>query len=460
VGHFGVDQDGLGDGDGVERGGPAFEQQSSGGDLRPLQPGSLVAFLLQSPSTTSRDQSDLRFEVIARDPNSRARAGLLYTPHGVVETPTFMPVGTAGSVKAIAQEQLEQIGVEMLLANTYHLYLRPGHETIRALGGLHRFMSWPHPILTDSGGFQVMSLKGLGRVTEDGVWFHSHLDGSSHFLSPEKAVGIQLALGADIMMILDECVEYPASYETTKRAMQLTSRWARRAKDCYLEQAERIADRRLAIADCQIDETRNLKLETRQAGQSSIVNRQSSIFGIVQGGLDATLRQESAEEMVEIGFAGYALGGLSVGEPKSETYDVVESTAELLPQDRPRYLMGVGTPEDLVECVARGIDMMDCVMPTRNARNGTVFTSEGKVVVKNARYARDEGPLDAACGCSVCRRYSRAYLRHLFNAGEMLGATLATHHNLYFYLDTMRKIRHAIRSGAYNTLWSGVRTHR
>jgi len=410
-------------------------------------------------------QIDLRFEVIARDPNSRARAGLLYTPHGVVETPAFMPVGTAGSVKAMAQEQLEQIGVEMLLANTYHLYLRPGHEIIRAHGGLHRFMSWPHPILTDSGGFQVMSLKGLGRVTEDGVWFRSHLDGSSHFLSPERAVEIQLALGADIIMILDECVEYPASYETTKRATQLTSRWGRRAKDCYLEQAER-------IADCPEEETRNSRFETESAGrvsnfefrvsssgQSSIVNRQSSIFGIVQGGVDIALRKESAEQMVEIGFAGYALGGLSVGEPKRETYDVVESTAELLPQDRPRYLMGVGTPEDLVECVARGIDMMDCVMPTRNARNGTVFTSEGKVVVKNARYARDEGPLDPACGCSVCRRYSRAYVRHLFNAGEMLGATLATHHNLHFYLDTMRKIRHAIASGGYNTLWSEVRAH-
>ena len=434
----------------------------------------------------------MRFEVIARDPNSRARVGLLYTPHGVVETPAFMPVGTAGSVKAMAQEQLEQIGVEMLLANTYHLYLRPGNETIRALGGLHRFMSWPHPILTDSGGFQVMSLKGLGRVTEDGVWFRSHLDGSSHFLSPERAVEIQLALGADIIMILDECVEYPASYETTRRAMQLTSRWARRAKQYYDGELARSEDSRgsgfgvrgsqnkIAESFCETRDPnpesrpfcepqtpnpqppvplRTPNPEPRTPLQSSIVNRQSSIFGIVQGGVDKTLRKDSAEEMVEIGFAGYALGGLSVGEPKSETYDVVESTAELLPQDRPRYLMGVGTPEDLVECVARGIDMMDCVMPTRNARNGTVFTSEGKVVVKNARYARDEGPLDPACGCSVCSRYSRAYLRHLFNAGEMLGATLATHHNLYFYLDTMRKIRHAIRSGGYNTLWSGARTH-
>ena len=422
----------------------------------------------------------MRFEVIARDPNSRARAGLLYTPHGVVETPAFMPVGTAASVKAMAQEQLEQIGVEMLLANTYHLYLRPGHETIRALGGLHRFMSWPHPILTDSGGFQVMSLKGLGRVTEDGVWFRSHLDGSSHFLSPEKAVEIQLALGADIIMILDECVEYPASYETTRRAAQLTGRWARRAKDHYLAETERqkresgvgsresgsttVDSARFPAPDGELPLLPDSRLPTpdsllRVPSPEPPTPAQSSIFGIVQGGVDKTLRQESAGEMVEIGFAGYALGGLSVGEPKSETYDVVESTTELLPQDRPRYLMGVGTPEDLVECVARGIDMMDCVMPTRNARNGTVFTSEGKVVVKNARYARDEGPLDPACGCSVCRRYSRAYLRHLFNAGEMLGATLATYHNLHFYLDIMRKIRHAIGSGGYNTLWSEVRAH-
>ena len=418
----------------------------------------------------------MRFEVITRDPNSRARAGLLYTPHGVVETPAFMPVGTAGTVKAMAQEQLEQIGVEMLLANTYHLYLRPGHATIHALGGLHRFMSWPHPILTDSGGFQVMSLKGLGRVTEDGVWFRSHLDGSSHFLSPEKAVDIQLALGADIIMILDECVEYPSSYETTRRAMQLTGRWARRAKDHYLSETQRqksksgvgsresgsatVSDARLSTRDGEL----SLPPDSRLPAPDSLLrvpgleSQVKAIFGIVQGGVDKSLRRESAAEMVEIGFAGYALGGLSVGEPKSETYDVVESTTELLPQDQPRYLMGVGTPEDLVECVARGIDMMDCVMPTRNARNGTVFTSEGKVVVKNARYAKDEGPLDPACGCSVCCRYSRAYIRHLFNAGEMLGATLATHHNLHFYLDSMRKIRHAIRSGAYNTLWAGVRT--
>ena len=405
----------------------------------------------------------MRFEVISRDSNSRARTGLLHTPHGVVETPAFMPVGTAGTVKAVSQEQLEQIGVEMLLANTYHLYLRPGHEVIRALGGLHRFMGWPHPILTDSGGFQVMSLKGLGRVTEEGAWFRSHLDGSSHFLSPEKAVEIQLALGADVIMILDECVEYPASYETTRRAMQLTGRWARRAKGHYEGELTRSADSRVSGFGIRNSQNRYSAFgnEVDEPGFPALRTpnpepRTPSLFGIVQGGVDQSLRRESAAEMVEIGFAGYALGGLSVGEPKNETYDVVESTAELLPQDCPRYLMGVGTPEDLVECVARGIDMMDCVLPTRNARNGTVFTSQGKVVVKNARYARDPGPLDPVCGCAVCRRYSRAYIRHLFNAGEMLGPTLATYHNLHFYLDSMRKIRHAIRSGVYNTLWSGA----
>jgi queuine tRNA-ribosyltransferase len=372
----------------------------------------------------------MRFEIVARDTGTRARAGLLHTPHGLVETPAFMPVGTAGTVKGMTQERLESLGVEMLLANTYHLYLRPGHEVIRELGGLHQFMGWPHPILTDSGGFQVMSLKGLGRVTEDGVWFQSHLDGSSHFFSPERAVEIQLALGADIIMTLDELVEYPSSHETLRRATKLTGRWARRSRDYFEEQQARA--------------------ERASGG--------STLFGIVQGGTNRDLRRESAEELLEIGFEGYAIGGLSVGEPKGETHDVAEFTAALLPEDRPRYLMGVGTPADLVECVARGIDLLDCVMPTRNARNGCVFTSEGKLVIKNARYARDEKPLDPACECEVCRRHSRSYIRHLFLAGEMLAGILATHHNLHFYLDTMRKIRQAIRSGQFENFCSRVRT--
>ena len=395
----------------------------------------------------------LKFEIVARDDGTRARVGLLHTPHGVAETPAFMPVGTAGTVKGMTQDALEELGVQVLLANTYHLYLRPGHEVIREQGGLHRFMGWPHPILTDSGGFQVMSLKGLGRVTEDGVWFRSHLDGSSHFLSPERAVEVQLALGADIIMTLDECVEYPSSHETLSRAVKLTSRWARRAEEYYA-----------GVRDSGFEHPHHLApLSPGERGKGVRVSTPNpepqipAIFGIVQGGTDKVLRRESAEEIVKIGFEGYALGGLSVGEPKGETYEVAEYTAELLPWDRPRYLMGVGTPADLVECVARGIDLFDCVMPTRNARNGSVFTSEGKLVVKNARYARDEQPLDPACACAVCRRYSRSYIRHLFLAGEMLAAILATTHNLYFYLDAMRKIRQAIRFGEFADSCSRMR---
>lgn len=401
------------------------------------------------------------FEVVVRDPASQARAGLLRTPHGVIETPVFMPVGTAGSVKGITQEEMEDLGVQILLGNTYHLYLRPGHELIREMGGLHRFMSWTRPILTDSGGFQVMSLKGLGRVTEDGAWFRSHLDGSSHFLSPERAMEIQLALGGDIMMVLDECVEYPSSRETVRRAMKLTGRWARRSQAHYLKSVELGQPRGLGLGtrDSENPKTR-LDIGTPPDSCARTLSpepRIPALFGIAQGGMEKDLRRESAEEITEIGFEGYALGGLSVGESKTETYDMAEYTAGLLPADRPRYLMGVGTPEDLVECVARGIDMFDCVMPTRNARNGCAFTSEGRVGIRNARHARDEKPLDPACGCRVCRRYSRAYLRHLFVAGEMLAGMLVTHHNLYFYLDTMRKIRQAIVSGDFERDWSRVR---
>jgi queuine tRNA-ribosyltransferase len=393
----------------------------------------------------------IKFEILAEDKGTRARAGLLHTPHGVVETPIFMPVGTGGTVKGMTQDELETLGVQILLGNTYHLYLRPGHELIREAGGLHRFMSWPHPILTDSGGFQVMSLKSLGRVTEDGVSFRSHLDGSSHFLSPERAVEIQLALGSDIMMCLDECVEYPATHEALTRSVGLTTRWARRARE------------KVSGAGCQVPESDG---HHSALGNASGTRRDASLgelpdtwhltpdtfptlFGIVQGGTDHELRRASAESLLELDFEGYAVGGLAVGEPKSEMYDTVQFTADLLPRDRPRYLMGVGTPEDLLEGVARGIDMFDCVMPTRNARNACAFTSEGKVTLKNARYARDAGPLDPACACSVCRRYSRRYLRHLFVTGEMLGAILTTHHNLYFYLDMMRRIRQSLLFGEF-----------
>jgi queuine tRNA-ribosyltransferase len=374
---------------------------------------------------------NFKFEITARDPSTRARAGLIYTPHGTVETPCFMPVGTAATVKSLTQEHLEQLGAEIILANTYHLYLRPGSETIRAAGGLHRFMSWRRPILTDSGGFQVMSLKGLGRVTEEGYEFRSHLDGSRHFLSPETAVDAQLGFGSDVVMILDECVPYPATYEATRRAVKLTAQWARRAREHFLEQRERA-------------------LPEPHLGMPAL-------YGIVQGGIDPQLRRESSEQTREIGFEGYALGGLSVGETKSATYDVTEFAASLLPDEQPRYLMGVGTPHDLIEGVARGIDQFDCVMPTRNARNACVFTSEGRIVIKNARYARDLAPLDPACRCTVCARYSRSYIRHLFMAGEMLAATLASFHNLYFYLDTMCKIRQAIRAGIYGQFLSTAR---
>jgi queuine tRNA-ribosyltransferase len=411
----------------------------------------------------------LSFEVIATSAGSHARAGQLVTPHGIVETPVFMPVGTAATVKGMTQDLLEQVGAQIILANTYHLYLRPGHEVIREMGGLHRFMSWPNPILTDSGGYQVMSLKGLGRVTEDGFQFRSHLDGSAHFLSPEKAVEIQWALGADIIMVLDECVEYPASHERLHRAVKLTSRWAKRSKERYLG----IRDSGLGVRSPGIEDgessssrparspayppTADSRLPTPAPRIPSAEPRGPGLFGIIQGGTDEVLRRESAEEIIEIGFEGYALGGLSVGEAKSETYDVVEATTGLLPQGRPRYLMGVGTPEDLVECVARGVDMFDCVMPTRNARNGCAFTSEGKITVKNTRFARDERPLDPACACAVCQRYSRAYLRHLFLAGEMLAGILTTYHNLYFYLDTMRKIRQALFSGDFESFRSRIR---
>lgn len=379
----------------------------------------------------------LKFTLVAEDAATGARAGILHTAHGDVETPVFMPVGTAGTVKAMTQAQLEEVGAQIILANTYHLYLRPGHETVQGVGGLHRFMSWPHPILTDSGGFQVMSLKGLGQVTEDGVRFRSHLDGSGHFLTPERVVEIQLALGADIIMPLDECVEYPAGHERLRRAVRLTGRWARRSKEHFSAMLP--------------------TLEPRLCHNSNASEVGPSLFGIIQGGTDPGLRLESLNEMAETGFDGYALGGLSVGEPKDVMYSTTERTARLLPKTRPRYLMGVGTPSDLVECVALGIDMFDCVMPTRNARNGCVFSSGGKLTIKSARYAGDPSPLDPACSCYVCRRYSRGYVRHLFAAREITAAMLATYHNLWFYLDMMRKVRQAIVFGGYGKFLASVR---
>jgi queuine tRNA-ribosyltransferase len=354
-----------------------------------------------------------------------ARAGRLITPHGEIETPVFMPVGTLASVKGVSQDILEELGVQILLGNTYHLYLRPGVEQVRKLGGLHRFMAWPRAILTDSGGFQVFSLNGLRKVSEEGVTFRSHLDGSSHFLSPENAMKAQIGLGADIIMAFDECTEYPADRERMRASMDLTLRWAERSKRYFEAHKEEVPWK----ANVGID-----------------VSTQA-LFGIVQGGMDLQLRRESAERTIEIGFPGYAIGGLSVGEPRALTREVVESTLEHLPTNKPRYLMGVGTPEEIVQYAESGVDMMDCVLPTRAARHGLLFTSEGKISIKQARYAGDEAPLDPNCGCRVCRRYSRAYLRHLYAANEVLAQVLNTVHNLSFYLDTMRAVRHSISLG-------------
>ena len=365
----------------------------------------------------------LRFEI--GKTGAAARRATLHTPHGKVETPVFMPVGTAATVKGVPQDLLEQLDVQILLSNTYHLYLRPGIDQIRRRGGLHRFMSWPRAILTDSGGFQVFSLSDLRKITEDGVTFRSHLDGSSHFLSPETAIESQIGLGADIIMAFDECTEYPADATRTRASMEMTLRWAQRSKKYFDDHKSEVpwntGNRQLATGDC---------------GQA--------LFGIIQGGMDPALRKESAERTIEIGFDGYAIGGLSVGEPRALTREIVESTIEHLPKDKPRYLMGVGTPEEIVEYANLGIDMMDCVLPTRAARHGLLFTSEGKISIKQARYAGDDNPLDPSCSCQVCRRYSRAYLRHLYASNELLSQVLNTIHNLTYYLDTMRRVRHSI----------------
>jgi queuine tRNA-ribosyltransferase len=356
------------------------------------------------------------FEVTKTDPTG-ARRGVLNTLHGAVQTPFFMPVGTQASVKGLRNEALEELGAEIILSNTYHLYLRPGHEAVRKLGGLHKFMSWPRAILTDSGGFQVFSLSELRKVTDEGVRFRSHLDGSEHMLTPEKAAEIQLALGSDIAMVLDECIETPAPRDKAEAAVARTTKWAGRARKYFLEQGSRDGE----VAQWQ--------------------------FGIVQGATFADLRRASAQQLLELDFPGYAVGGLAVGEPHATTCEMTEEVTALLPRDRPRYLMGVGKPEQIADYVALGIDMMDCVLPTRAARHACLYTSEGRVLIKGARYAMDQRPPDPNCSCSVCKRYTRAYLRHLFAAGELTAAILATHHNVHFYLDLMRQIREAIEFG-------------
>ena len=370
--------------------------------------------------------TSFRFTLHSTD--GAARRGEFHTPHGVVQTPAFMPVGTQGTVKAALHRDLLDAGAQIILGNTYHLFLRPGDELIARRGGLHRFIGWDRPILTDSGGFQIFSLAERRVIREEGAEFQSHLDGSRHVLTPERAVDIQARLGSDIAMVLDECLSYPATREDAAASMQRSVRWAQRCRARFAELPD---------------------------SGPGVTNPGQAQFGIVQGGVFQDLRDESADATTAIGFEGYAIGGLSVGEPVEEMYAVTEQTARRLPADRPRYLMGAGTPEDLVESVARGIDMFDCVMPTRNARNGQLFTSEGRINIRNARYAEDDRPLDPACGCYTCRHHSRAYLRHLHLAGEMTAGALNTLHNLSFYLDTMRRIRDAIAFRTFDNFRQG-----
>ena len=349
----------------------------------------------------------IKFETIKQHSHSSARLGRLVTPRGEIQTPTFMPVGTQATVKALSPEELEQCGAEIILGNTYHLYLRPGHDIVESLGGLHRFMNWNKPILTDSGGFQVFSLNSLAKVTEEGVTFKSHIDGSTHFFSPERAIEVQEALGADIAMTLDEPTPYPSDPSKTETSLKLSTDWAVRCKAAHRRKSQ-------------------------------------ALFGIVQGGMYKNLRKQSTEEITALDFPGYAIGGLSVGEEIELMYDIAAYTAELLPKDKPRYLMGVGKPEDLAQCSAMGIDMFDCVMPSRNARNGSLFTSHGKVNIRNLQYKADNSPLDPDCNCYTCKNYSRAYLRHLFIADEIFAMRLNTLHNVAFYQSWMKRIRQAI----------------
>ena len=357
------------------------------------------------------------FDLLTADPNSSARRGRLHTPHGVIETPVFMPVGTQGTVKAMLPETLHQLGAQIILGNTYHLFLRPGHELVQKLGGLHKFMNWSGPILTDSGGFQVFSLGKLRKINEDGVSFQSHLDGSHQIITPESSIEIQQALGSDVIMVFDECIPYPATREYVIDSTERSMRWAKRCKQAH----------------------------KREDG--------SALFGIVQGGMHEDLRRKSAQDLIDIGFDGYAIGGLSVGEKAEVMYEVMEYTLPHLPQNRPRYVMGVGTPENLVEGVRRGVDMFDCVMPTRNARNGVLFTSFGKVSIKQARYVDDPLPIDPDCDCYVCRNYSRAYLRHLYQSNEILSSMLNTTHNLHYYVQLMGQMRQALDDGSFSTFY-------
>ena len=381
---------------------------------------------------------DNRFEIVAECPHTRARAGLLHTAHGTIETPVFIPVGTLGCVKGLTQRMLaEQLGARIVLANAYHLYLRPGHETVGQLGGLHGFMNWGGAILTDSGGFQVFSLRSLRKITDDGVIFRSHLDGSEHVFTPESTVDVQRTLGSDVMMVLDECTEYPVSRPYAKASMERTIDWAKRGIRHWRAETETDAE---------------------TGARAEIKRLPPLLFPIVQGSMFPELRRECAERLVEMDAPGYAIGGLSVGEPRALSFEMVEASEPILPRDKPRYVMGVGMLDELGEYVARGVDMMDCVLPTRNARNGYLFTSAGRLIIKNSEWKADPRPVDENCACYTCRNHSRAYLRHLFLAGEMLYSTLATLHNLTVYLDRLREIREAIQIGEFPAYLARVRS--
>ncbi|MBA3571042.1 MAG: queuine tRNA-ribosyltransferase [Pyrinomonadaceae bacterium] len=402
----------------------------------------------------------ITFSVVARD--GHARAGILNTRRGIIETPVFMPVGTAGTVKATRFEALEEeLDARIILGNTYHLWLRPGIDIIRACGGLHKFIGWHRPLLTDSGGFQVWSLGALRKISEEGTEFRSHVDGSLRFLSPEVSMEVQAALGSDIVMVFDECAPGKATHDQAQASLELTARWAKRSRERF-DQLQREGPDMGSLGITLPEDTSVGTIADNIAPQPGCpagapampalpeeLTGAQALFGIVQGAAHRDLRRESLERTVEIGFDGYAIGGLSVGEEKSVMWDVVDEVSLLMPPDRPRYLMGVGTPEDLIAAVARGIDMFDCVLPTRNGRTGQAFTSRGKLNVKNVQWTEDQRPLDESCWCSVCQRHSRAYLRHLHQTGEMLAGILLTHHNLAFFLDTMRRVRQSIRSGDF-----------
>ena len=408
----------------------------------------------------------MSLEFLIEKTSGKGRLGRLRTPHAEIETPVFMPVGTVASVKGVPQDTLEELGAQIILGNTYHLYLRPGVETVRKMGGLHGFMSWNRAILTDSGGFQVFSLSDLRRLTEEGVTFRSHLDGSAHFFSPESAMEAQIGLGADIIMAFDECTEYPADQARMRQSMELTARWAARSKKYFEAHKQGVpwnassGTEPVGTAAFARAGAASVAELTSPGHPKTVVltgaEQTQSLFGIVQGGMDRALRKESAERTIDVGFPGYAVGGLSVGEPRELTREIVESTLEYLPKDQPRYLMGVGTPEEIVAYANLGVDMMDCVLPTRAARHGLLFTSEGKVSIKQAQYAQDQAPLDPNCVCRVCQRYSRAYLRHLYASNEVLAQVLNTIHNLSFYLDTMRRVRHSISLGEEYRFLTGV----